>query len=54
MEKNDFASVKLPRPFLVWLKLEAARQSIPIYQLLENLVAKGRAKPWLKRTDDAT
>ena len=47
MSTPDFASVKLPRNFLVWLKVEAARKSVPIYALLENLV--GRGKPWRKK-----
>lgn len=47
MPADDFASVKLPRNFLIWLKVEAARKSVPIYELLENLV--GRGKPWQKK-----
>jgi hypothetical protein len=38
---NNFASVKLRRPFVVWLKREAARRSVPMYELVEELCTKG-------------
>ena len=43
---TDFASVKLEPQFLIWLKIEAARKSMPIYELLESLVSRGGKKPW--------
>ena len=44
--KTDFATAKLARPFVVWLKLEAARRGVPIYELVEELVARGGPRPW--------
>jgi hypothetical protein len=35
-----FASAKIRRPLLAWLKVEAARKGVPMYKLLEHLVAK--------------
>jgi hypothetical protein len=39
--KVEFASVKLTRPFSAWLKLEAARRGVFMYELVEELVARG-------------
>lgn len=47
---NDFASVKLSRPFVAWLKREAARRGIPMYEVVEELVARGQhPRPWNAR-----
>lgn len=43
---NDFASAKLRRPFLAWLKQEAARRGVPMYDLVEELVARGGRRAW--------
>lgn len=43
---TDFASVKLRRPFLTWLKVEAARRGVPMYDLVEELVARGGRRAW--------
>jgi hypothetical protein len=45
--KTEFASVKLSRPFVAWLKREAARRGICMYELVEELAARGQPKPWL-------
>jgi hypothetical protein len=43
---DELVSVKVPKPFLTWLKVEAAKKSVPMYVLLEGLVFPGKAKPW--------
>ncbi len=47
---NDFASVKLTRPFVAWLKQEAARRGIPMYALVEDLAERAGHRPWLSST----
>ncbi len=44
--KTDFASCKLRRPFVAWLKQQSARRGVPIYELLEELAARGQSRPW--------
>lgn len=44
--KGEFASCKLRRSFVVWLKQQAARRGVPIYELVEELAARGRSRPW--------
>ena len=44
--KTEFASAKLARPFAIWLKQLAARRGLPMYELLEELVANGKPRPW--------
>jgi len=44
--KKDLASTKLARPFLIWLKIEAIRKGVPMYELVEMLVARGKVRPW--------
>lgn len=44
--KTEFASIKLARPFVAWLKREAARRGVSMYELVEELVCRGREKPW--------
>ncbi len=44
--KTEFASVKLARPFVAWLKREAARRGVPMYELVEELAARGMPRPW--------
>jgi hypothetical protein len=46
---TEFGSVKMRKGFLQWLKIEAAKQGVPMYELIENLAAKtwdGRGRPW--------
>jgi acyl-CoA reductase-like NAD-dependent aldehyde dehydrogenase len=47
----DFASVKLARPFAAWLKRESARRGTFMYELAEELVARGYGgrRPWRDR-----
>jgi hypothetical protein len=52
-KKADLASAKFSRRFLVWLKIEAARKSVPMYELIETLVARGKARPWNDATQDS-
>lgn len=44
--KTEFASVKLARPFVAWLKREAARRGVPMYELVEELVSRGQKRFW--------
>jgi hypothetical protein len=45
--KVDFASIKLSRSFVAWLKRESARRGVPMYELVEQLVARGMPqRPW--------
>lgn len=44
--KTEFASVKLSRPFVVWLKQQSARRGIPMYELVEELVSRGQKRFW--------
>lgn len=46
--KTEFSSAKLSKPFLLWLKVEAACKGRPMYEVLENLVAQGlkNRRPW--------
>jgi hypothetical protein len=46
MSDSNFGSAKLRRPFLAWLKQEAARRGTTIYDLVEELVARGGHRPW--------
>lgn len=48
MQTEDFATVKLARDFALWLKIEAAKHQVPMYEHLENLLSQGREKrkPW--------
>jgi hypothetical protein len=49
-ELDGWASAKLRRPFVAWLKIEAARRGVFMGDLLETLVEQsiGRA-PWRRR-----
>jgi hypothetical protein len=51
--KTEFASVKLARPFVAWLKREAARRGIPMYELVEELAARGLRRPWRQPAREA-
>ena len=44
--RTEFASIKLARPFVAWLKREAARRGVYLYVLVEELVARGQKAPW--------
>jgi hypothetical protein len=47
MKAQDFASVKVSRPFAAWLKREAAKRGVPMYELIEQLAEIGlRQRPW--------
>ena len=47
VKAKDFASVKLSRPFASWLKREAAKRGVPMYELVEQLAEIGlRQRPW--------
>ena len=50
---SDWASIKLRRPFVVWLKGEAARQGIFMGELVEELVTRalGGRVPWRRGGD---
>ena len=45
--RQGFASIKAGRPFVAWLKRESARRGVPMYELLELLVSRGGARPWM-------
>lgn len=47
---TDFASVKLSRPFVSWLKREAAVRGLPMYELVEEMVGRGGSRPWRSET----
>ena len=40
---TDFVTIKVKREFLVWLKMESARRGVFIYDLIEELAARGYA-----------
>lgn len=42
MQADEFASVKLPRDLVVWLKQEAAKHRMPMYALVQRLIRKRR------------
>lgn len=44
---TDFSSAKLSRELVQWLKIEAAMRGVPIYELVEELIANalGGARP---------
>ena len=46
---EGLASTKIARPFLGWLKIEAARRGVPMYELIEQLIARGGPRPWRKQ-----
>lgn len=51
--KNEFASVKLARPLVAWLKQQAARRGIPMYELVEEMCATRVGKrPWRAGADE--
>ena len=46
---QEYASVKLPRAFVSWLKIEAAKKGVPMYEAAEALVQAGlgkKVRPW--------
>lgn len=48
--KTDFASIKLARPFVQWLRVEAAKQGVPMYAYLESLLTPSfGTPPWKKK-----
>jgi len=50
--KTDFASCKLRRQFVAWLKQQAALRGVPIYELVEELAARGQSRPWKPKHDE--
>lgn len=47
MKADNFASIKLSRPFVAWLKRQAAARGVPMYELVEELCARVYGKkPW--------
>lgn len=46
--KQQFSSLKVPKPFLLWLKVEAAKKGISMYEYIEQLVWPRGKKPWEK------
>lgn len=40
---TDFATMKIKRDFLAWLKMESARRGIFLYDLVEDLAARSYA-----------
>jgi len=48
---TDFATVKVKREFLSWLKRESARRGIFIYELVEEMasVSLTGSKPWRRQ-----
>jgi hypothetical protein len=51
---NDFASIKIRRAFLAWLRQEAARRGIFVYELVEELAVRRFPKqaPWRRLAGD--
>lgn len=41
-----FASARLRQTFLRWLKIESAKRRVPMYELIEELIARGGPRPW--------
>lgn len=46
MKAGDFATVKLARDFVVWLKVTAATRGVPMYKLVEQLAAQNKKLGW--------
>jgi hypothetical protein len=40
---TDFATMKVKREFLIWLKMESARRGVFMYDLVEELVSRSYA-----------
>lgn len=40
---NDFATIKIKREFLIWLKIESSRRGVFLYDFVEDLVARSYA-----------
>ncbi len=49
-DASGFASMKVKREFLAWVKREAARRGLPMWDLVEDLFAHGGPRPWRART----
>jgi hypothetical protein len=44
---RQFTTIKVSESLRRWIKMEAARRDVPMYLLLEQLVAKAeRGRPW--------
>lgn len=43
-ELAKFASVKMSREFVAWLKVEAARAGVPMYEFVERKFKRVRAE----------
>ena len=46
--KTDWASIKLPRPLVVWIKQKAATRGVFMAELVEEMItnAIGGSQPW--------
>lgn len=46
--KTDWASIKLPRPLVVWLKQKAAARGVFMTEVVEEMIARGLGglQPW--------
>ena len=49
--KTDWASIKLPRPLVVWIKQKAATRGVFMAVLVEEMITKaiGGSQPWKTR-----
>lgn len=46
-DKTRFTTIKVRDDMRRWIKTEAARRSVPMYLLVEQLIAKSvKGKPW--------
>jgi hypothetical protein len=44
MNADEFASIKLPRELVVWLKQEAARHRVPMYELVQRFIKRRKSR----------
>lgn len=46
-KRKKFTTIKVRDDLRRWLKIEAAEQGVPMYELVEKLLAKGsKGRPW--------
>lgn len=46
-EGSQFTTIKVREQLRRWIKMEAARQEVPMYVLVEQLIGKAaRGRPW--------
>lgn len=47
VKASKFTTIKVRDRLRRWLKIEAASQGVPMYELVEKILAKGeKGKPW--------